>query len=172
MTKRVACICEGGAERASLELLLDKHKLIFEREDLIDEEVLKVRNASIFQQRYLGKGFESPITLYRILDSRRENFKLSPQYKQKVQVKNVITAPEIEMLIIINEGKYSDYDKVKSHTKPSEYCKSCLGYKNVKQYDFVKTYFADAEDLINVLHIYRQKTKKRDDEMTIYDLLK
>ena len=76
------------------------------------------------------------------------------------------------MLIIINEGKYSDYDKVKSHTKPSEYCKSCLGYKNVKQYDFVKTYFVDAENLINVLHIYRQKTKKRDDEMTIYDLLK
>ena len=51
MTKRVACICEGGAERAILDLLLDKHKLIFEREDLIDEEVLKVRNASILEEK-------------------------------------------------------------------------------------------------------------------------
>lgn len=40
----IACICEGGAERAILDLLLDNHKLIFEREDLIEEEVLRCRS--------------------------------------------------------------------------------------------------------------------------------
>lgn len=30
MAKYVACICEGGAERAIIDLLLDHHKLIFE----------------------------------------------------------------------------------------------------------------------------------------------
>ena len=37
MGKYIACICEGGAERAILDLLLDNYKLIFEREDLIEE---------------------------------------------------------------------------------------------------------------------------------------
>jgi len=43
------------------------------------------------------------ISVIRILDSRRENFKLSKAYEHKVDVINVITAPEIEMLIIFNE---------------------------------------------------------------------
>ena len=41
--KYIACICEGGAERAILDLLLDNHKLKFEHEDLIEEEVLRCR---------------------------------------------------------------------------------------------------------------------------------
>lgn len=40
MAKYLACICEGGAEHAILDLLLDNHSLVFEREDLIEEEVL------------------------------------------------------------------------------------------------------------------------------------
>lgn len=41
---------------------------------------------------------------------------------QKVDVINVITAPEIEMLIILNEGLYSEFKK--SGIKPSEFCKA------------------------------------------------
>ena len=37
--------------------------------------------------------------MIRILDSRRENFKISKAYQFMVDVINVITAPEIEMLI-------------------------------------------------------------------------
>ncbi len=40
MGKYIACICEGGAERAIIDLLLDNHKLIFEREELIVSSVL------------------------------------------------------------------------------------------------------------------------------------
>lgn len=43
MVKYIACICEGGAERAILDLLLDYDKLIFSRKDLIEEEILKLR---------------------------------------------------------------------------------------------------------------------------------
>ena len=100
MAKYTACICEGGAERAILDLLLDHHMLIFEREDLIEEEVLRCRSAKEFEGKYLKKGFSEKITVYRILDSRRENFKLSKAYEQKVDVINVVTAPVIEMLII------------------------------------------------------------------------
>lgn len=61
MAKYVACICEGGAERAIIDLLLDHHKLIFERTDLIDEEVLRCRCARDFEKNHLKKGFSEKI---------------------------------------------------------------------------------------------------------------
>lgn len=144
MAKYIACICEGNAERAIMDLLLDNHLLIFERGDLIDEEVLKCRKAAEFEEKYLRKGFSEKITVYRILDSYSENFKLSKAYKHKIDVINVITSPEIEMLIICNEGKYNEYKKFANKNaegKPSTYCKSRLGYKDVKKYDFIYEYF-------------------------------
>lgn len=80
MGRYVACICEGGAERAILDLLLDNHKLIFERKELIEEEVLRCRSGKEFEERYLRKGFTDKITIYRILDSRSERFNLSKAY--------------------------------------------------------------------------------------------
>ena len=59
----------------------------------------------------MRKEFEGKITVYRILDSRREKFNLSKAYEDKVDVKNVITAPEIEKLIICNEGKIKEYER-------------------------------------------------------------
>ena len=59
-----------------------------------------------FEERFLRKGFKDQISVIRILDSRREEFRLSKAYEQKVDVINVITAPEIEMLIIHSEGAY------------------------------------------------------------------
>lgn len=109
--------------------------------------------------------------MYRILDSRRENFKISKAYQQKVEVVNVITAPEIEMLIICNEGKYHDFEK-KKNMSPSEYCKSILKMKNVKSVSFVKEYFADVSILEKSLHEYKRISKVRKSEKTIYDLLR
>lgn len=175
MGKYIACICEGGAERAILDLLLDNHKLIFEREDLIEEEVLKCRSGREFEERYLRKRFAGKITIYRVLDSRSEKFNLRKTYEHKVDVKNVITAPEIEKLIICNEGKYKDYEKEARKNpklKPSVYCKSNLKYKNVKSYDFVKEYFGDMQILISALHEYRRISKVRRNEMSIWDLLR
>lgn len=175
MGKYIACICEGGAERAILDLLLDNHKLIFEREDLIEEEVLRCRKGKAFEERYLRKGFSEKITIYWIHDSRSEKFNLSRAYEHKVDIKNVITAPEIEKLIICNEGKYKEYEKEKRKNpqlKPSIYCKANLNYKNVKSYEFVKEYFSDMEILLNALHEYRRISRIRGNEMSIWDLLR
>ncbi len=51
-------------------------------------------------------------------------------YCDEVDVINVITAPEIEMLIILNEGKYDQFKK--SGKKPSEYCKQIFKNENLK----------------------------------------
>ncbi|MCM1256987.1 MAG: hypothetical protein NC307_03955 [Roseburia sp.] len=174
MGRYMACICEGGAERAILDLLLDAHKLIFEREDLIEEEVLRCRKGKEFEERYLRKGFAEKITIYRVLDSRSEKFRLSKVYEPKVDIVNVITAPEIEILIICNEGKYKEYEREKRKNpelKPSGYCKSLLHNKNIKSYDFVKKYFADIEVLIHALHEYRRVSKVHGNEKSLWDLL-
>lgn len=98
-----ACICEGSAENAIIDIHLDYDLMIFKREEMIEEEVLRCREGKKFEQKYLRKGFKDKISVIRILDSRHENFKLSKAYADKVDVINVVTAPEIEMLIIFNE---------------------------------------------------------------------
>lgn len=171
MTRYTACICEGGAETAILELLLDNDKLIFSRDDLIEGEIIKARKGKDFETRYLKKDFSGKITVYRVLDSRRENFKISKAYQHKVEIVNVITAPEIEMLIICNEGKYQDFEKKKGMSL-SEYCKGILKMKNVKSVSFVKKYFSDISVLEDSLREYKRISKVRKNEKTIYDLLK
>ena len=91
---------------------------------MLEEEVIRCRDGKRFEEKYLRKGFLEKISVIRILDSRRENFKLSKAYEQKVDVINVITAPEIEMLIIFNEDKYKEFKK--SGKKPSDFCKEDL----------------------------------------------
>lgn len=170
MAKYTACICEGGAERAVLDLLLDNHMLVFEREQLIEEEVLRCRGAKEFEERYLKKGFQEKITVYRILDSRNENFKLSKAYTHKIDIVNVVTAPEIEMLVILNEGKYKEFKS--TGMKPSTYCKCNLKIKNVKSYQFVQEYFSDIHILKRALHEYKRVSKIHKNEKTLQDLLK
>lgn len=108
--------------------------------------------------------------MLRILDSRREKFKLSKAYAPKIDVINVITAPEIEMLIILNEGKYAEYKK--SNKKPSEFCKTELKYKNVKSTEFLKEYFADASVLVSAIIEYKRVSNIRNGECTLADLLR
>jgi len=104
------------------------------------------------------------------LDSRKENFKLSKAYKDKINVINIITAPEIEMLIIINENKYSEYKK--SKVKPSEFCKINLKMKNVKSYHFVMKYFSDIRVLLNSISEYKRISNIKKGEKTFLDLIK
>ena len=76
LAKIKACICEGAAEAAIMDILLDNHLLIFEREEMLDEAVIRCRDGKTFENRYLRKGFKEMVSVIRILDSRKENFKL------------------------------------------------------------------------------------------------
>lgn len=170
LSKYTACICEGAAEQVIIRKLLDNNSLIFKYDELIEEDVLRCRDAKTFEDRYLRKGFSGKITVYRILDSRRENFRLSKAYADKVDVVNVITAPEIEMLVILAEGKYTDYKKYGK--KPSLYCKEKLKYREVKSTAFVKQYFSDSDVLIAAIKEYKRISDIPKGEHTLADLLK
>jgi len=171
MDEYIACICEGDTEQAIIELLLENNSLKFEKKNLLDEKVLRTRAAKKFEEQHLRKQFNKPIKVYRILDSRTEKFKLGRAYEKKVaEIVNIITAPEIEMLIIFNEDTYEDYKKSKK--KPSAYCKEDLNYKNIKQPSFIKEYFSDVNTLITAIKLYRDKKNIPKDEKTLFDLLR
>lgn len=80
----IALLAEGSTEEAILNVLLDHDALRFSRTDLLQEEVLRVRAGRLFAKRYLNKGLQSKIDIYRVLDSRAENFKLPKAYEKKV----------------------------------------------------------------------------------------
>jgi len=166
----IACIAEGSAETAIIDILLNHDLLFFNRNEMLDEKVLRCRSAGTFETRYLRKGFEGKITVYRVLDSRRENFRLSKAYVHKVSVINVVTAPEIEMLIILKENQYEEYKKTR--LKPSEFCKAVLKYHDVKSYAFVSAYFSEPSDLLAAMKQYKEISRIPKGEWTLLDLVK
>ena len=54
----IACICEGSAEAAIIDVLVDNNLLIFTREDMLEESVIRCRSAKTFEERFLRKGFK------------------------------------------------------------------------------------------------------------------
>ena len=91
-------------------------------------------------------------------------------YKNKINVINVITAPEIEMLIIHAEGQYKQFKHSKK--KPSEFCKVNLRMHDVKSYDFVKNYFNDAKKLVAAIKEHQRTAKLIKGTYGLNDLLK
>lgn len=170
LAKYKACICEGSAEAAIIDILVDHDLLIFSREEMLDECVIRCRSAKRFEERYLRKGFKAQISIIRILDSRREDFRLSKAYEHKIDIINVITAPEIEMLIIHSEGAYERFKR--SGKKPSEFCKIDLHMHDVKTYEFVKNYFANPQTLLDAIKEYRRTANIPKGEYSLTDLLK
>lgn len=81
---------------------------------------------------------------------------------------NIITAPEIEMLVIHAEGKYDDYSR--KRMKPSDYVKQNLKLGKIKSYDFAKRYFADDDVLVEAIQQYKQKSANK--AGTLANLLK
>ncbi len=167
----IACICEGGAETAIMDILLDNDLLIFSREQLIEKKVLRMMSAQDFQRRYLQREYDQKVYILRVIDSRTDQFNLSKAYRCQVDVINLITAPEIEMLIIVSKEKYDDYCKSKIK-KPSDYCKVKLNIKNVKSPDFIKKYFEDPNRLIDSIKEYHRVHKQKDKEASLFDLIK
>ena len=53
LAKYKACICEGSAENAIMDILLDNDLLIFTREEMLEEEVIRCRDGKRFEEKYL-----------------------------------------------------------------------------------------------------------------------
>ena len=74
------------------------------------------------------------------------------------------------MLVIIREGKYADYSKRKSSTKPSVYCKDVLRMRDVKSKGFLEEYW-DAESIAVAALEYRRLSHLGHDELCLADII-
>ena len=58
----IACLCEGSMEQAIMEILLENNRLIFEREQLLEEEILRCRSAKKkYAKNYGNMEFFTPL---------------------------------------------------------------------------------------------------------------
>ena len=154
-----ALIAEGGSEQAVLEILIENNLLVFPKEQIFKEQVLRTRAASSFQKKHLQQGLgNTKLIVYRILDSRGENFNLSAPYRNKVQeVIDLLTRPEFEMLFIIHFNDYASYRRVSSRMNPSDFAKEKYAQRvgNVKSREDVFAFWNDRpQDLVAAIREY------------------
>ncbi|NLQ74990.1 hypothetical protein [Streptococcus mutans] len=174
-----AIICEGAAEEAIVEILLENNCIVIENDEyLIGNGPIRIRDAKKFCDTYMGKNYGSKIDLFRIIDSKNENFNFgSARYRkifqEKIEVINVITPPEIELLIIVSENRFKKFSN-SHHSKPSDYCMQELKINSVKSFKFVKEYFSDVNKLLDAIkEVHRIKQSSIPKHFrTLYDLLK
>lgn len=57
LTGYKACICEGSAENAIMDILLDHDLLIFSREEMLEEKVIRCRDGKRFEEQFLKKSW-------------------------------------------------------------------------------------------------------------------
>ena len=74
LAKYKACICEGSAEEAIIDILVDNDLLIFNREEMLEERVIRCRSAKRFEARYLRKGFDEHMINLSDLEKNQANF--------------------------------------------------------------------------------------------------
>ncbi|MFC4354249.1 hypothetical protein ACFO0S_04075 [Chryseomicrobium palamuruense] len=163
-----------------IEILLDHDLLKFSREDLLDGEVFSknMRDARLLETRYLSQEFETgqKVEVIRVLDSPKERYHIQHPYDEKIEgdIIGCYTRPEIEILLIIAEGHYSQFKK--THLKPNEYCKQYIPKfiprkVKIKIKGFITSYFSNPQTLVQTLQFYHQ-IRANKNELTIYSLLK
>lgn len=185
--EKIALICEGAAEHAIMQLLLNNDDLMFRKEDLFYEKILRCRNGATFAKEYLGSEFDFKVIICRILDSRKERFSIPKEYATKIAMPegedsfayNFFTRPEIEMLHIIAHGDYDDSNNKcnrgkNGKLKPSQYVQT--NYKDMEHYkgynDNYRYWGTNYGLLKATLKQYKQKSRQRSGEYCIADLLK
>lgn len=173
--EHVIVICEGNSEKAIIEKLYNNNLLVFRESKALVRDISKIRSKKSFVQNYLRQSYgDTPLNIIRILDSKNENFILPKEYQERIKnsmikIHNIITSPEIEILLIISKGDYDKFTNKSKIKKPSTFCKEEYKIKNVKNFNFVDEYFKDTNKLIDALKKY--KSYKVNKFFCIYDLL-
>lgn len=178
---RILLLCEGQNEKVLLNLLLDVNALVFDRDDLIGRRVYPVRQLNNPTIKSELKHYGSPVKVYRVGDKQNDKLVIPRDLRNIVfydEIYKYCTKPELEMLLIINEGLEKEYEKVKSTESPKVFAKrfvKCNGVKYDQSSSFLKDYYggSNVNNLIDNIKKYKNYKKQHDkDELYLADLLK
>lgn len=166
----VVVVCEGNCEVKLVSWLLENRKLIFTDQEILDHRPLHIRQPKTILPIINVLPPNEYICFYRIGDTLTDKFDTSCFGKirqEHIEVKNVCTTPEIEILIIICEGLYNDFLKVKSDISPKEFVKTY-----VKGYNSFEDYISSHDIISAIIEYKRLKKQKRKNDIFLADLLK
>ena len=156
---KILVMCEGPNELKVINLLLDANKLCFTQQDLLDLRPFHARQLTSPQLKPALDAYHGELVIYRIGDKMSDKLKIPKEYGNIVHVQKFCTLPELEMLLIIAEGLFDEYKKVKSTQSPKEFCKRNITF-NRQRYNnstvFYENYFSGRIDLlVNAIKQYR-----------------
>lgn len=172
-------MCEGPNELAIINLLLDANLLYFTRDDLVGLSAYFARQIekSVMVQTQL-KLYQDEIEILRIGDKMSDKLKIPKAYEARIlSITKYCTKPELEMLLIISEGLFDDFNKVKTTQKPKNFAKANVKcgknrYNNATQF-YIDFYGGNEALLVRSIKEYAQKNKShKGDEHYLAELLK
>lgn len=176
-------MCEGPNELEVINILLDNHALEHKRDDLLDRMAFHARSIKKPPSDLriaLEKYPEGELFILRVGDIFNSKLDLPKEYKGRILgVEDYCTKPELEMLLIIGEDLFTQFQKVKSGTRPKTFAKMNIKWqsKKKKRYDnstaFYSDYFRNRPSfLISVIKEYKRKNKNHEkDEHYLAELL-
>lgn len=135
-------LTEGKNEKMLLDILLDRGLLIYQRGDLLAEEVFHARQFKTAPEPYSWVkqlDYSMKVQIVRVGDKITDSLAIPKDIKSKIIIPclDFHIFPEFEMLFIVNEGKYDGY--IKSHLGPKEYAKQNIKIRK-RPYDASSTW--------------------------------
>lgn len=171
-------MCEGANEKKIIDILLENQKLKVTEDDLIGRIIYharQIKNSAMVmgQLRMYGGDVE----VWRIGDKQKDKLVIPTEFKTQIKkITKFCTLPELEILLILSEGKYKEYEKGKSQKHPKDFAKENI-FCNRQRYrgdtKFYEDYYGkDINKLIDAIHEYRQRNHAhKDDEHYLSEIL-
>lgn len=172
-------MCEGPNEKKIVDLLLEHGMLTVDEDDLLGRVVYHARQ---IQKSPMVTGqlriYGGEVEIWRIGDKQTDKLSIPAEFR--LQIKNVIkfcTLPELEILLILSEKMYREYEKKKSQKRPKIFAKENISY-NGKNYrgdtKFYEDYYGnDICKLVRAIREYRQRNHShKNDEHYLTEILK
>ena len=178
---KILVMCEGPNEKAVVEMLLDAGRLKFSKDDLVGLNAYHARQLTSSIIKTNLSIYTGDFEVYRIGDTLTDKLSVPLDYRERIKgIRKFCTKPELEILLLIADGKDAEFEKVKAgkdRKGPKAFCKANVVY-NHKRYDnstqFYLDYFgSDIDSLVTAITKYKQKHgAHQKDEEYLADLLK
>ena len=175
---------EGTCEQVLIDVLLSANKLVIPKENLVTDPnqgtpYTRLKRSSDIRDVFLGLDYQmgdnSELVLARITDVNPGRFSLPALYRDRVIIRNFVTQPEIEMLMIFKEQafqRWSNYRVKGKQPMPSAFCSGEFGYKGLKSERFLRNYWNDPDEIVNCIREYHSHIgKHKRGQLELADLL-
>lgn len=172
-------MCEGANEKKLIDMLLENKKLKIREDDLlgcITYHARQIRKSPMVmgQLRLYGGDVE----IWRIGDKQTDKLDIPVEFRPQIKkVTKYCTLPELEILLIISEKKFKEYEKNKTRKRPKDFARENIVYNRHKYKGdtiFYEEYYGhDIQKLLKAIQEYKQRNHAhKNDEHYLVEILK